>query len=136
MCLSSQVQSAGRLDEPAARWFFQQLIIALDYCHRKGAVKPAIFNRDIKLENILLETVPGSLPLVKICDFGYSKNELVSGPKSKVRGLSGTCAVVLVVQVVQLRWPEGTQVGHLLSPPSFHCRLACLYTWPQSWSEA
>lgn len=82
--LFKQVQTAKRLDEPAARWFFQQLIIALDYCHRKGAVKPAVFNRDIKLENILLENVPGSLPLVKICDFGYSKNDVVSQPKSKV----------------------------------------------------
>jgi len=32
------------------RWFFQQLIIGLDYCHKMG-----IFNRDIKLENTLLQ---------------------------------------------------------------------------------
>eukprot|EP00983_Pelagomonas_calceolata_P088209 1157151-Pelagomonas_calceolata.AAC.10 len=41
--------------EPAARWFFQQLVIGLDYCHRKGVV-----NRDIKLENTLLQMVPVS----------------------------------------------------------------------------
>lgn len=39
------MQRAVRLKEPAARWFFQQLVIGLDYCHRKGVV-----NRDIKLE--------------------------------------------------------------------------------------
>ena len=33
------------LAEDLARWFFQQLIVALDFCHRKG-----IANRDIKLE--------------------------------------------------------------------------------------
>ena len=31
------------------RWFFQQLILAVDYCHKKG-----VANRDIKLENTLL----------------------------------------------------------------------------------
>ena len=64
--------------EHEARWFFQQLIIALDYAHRMSVV-----SRDIKLENTLLD---GSRrPLLKICDFGYSKNtEKDSVPKSRV----------------------------------------------------
>ena len=53
------------------------MIIGLDYCHRMG-----VFNRDIKLENTLLDG--GARPLLKICDFGYSKNEKDSLPKSKV----------------------------------------------------
>lgn len=41
-----------------------------------------VVNRDIKLENTLLD---GSRrPLLKICDFGYSKHEKDSLPKSKV----------------------------------------------------
>lgn len=48
--LFTYVQRAVRLKEAAARWFFQQLIIGLDYCHRRGVV-----NRDIKLENTLLQ---------------------------------------------------------------------------------
>ena len=36
------------------RWFFQQLIIGLDYCHKMGVV-----NRDIKLENTLLQVSDG-----------------------------------------------------------------------------
>ena len=66
------------LQEHEARWFFQQLIIALDYAHRMNVV-----SRDIKLENTLLD---GSRrPLLKICDFGYSKNtEKDSVPKSRV----------------------------------------------------
>ena len=71
------VKARGGLDEADARWFFQQLVIGLDYCHRMGVV-----NRDIKLENTLLDG--GARPLLKICDFGYSKNEKDSLPKSKV----------------------------------------------------
>jgi serine/threonine protein kinase len=83
--LFTYVQRAVRLKEAAARWFFQQLIIGLDYCHRRGVV-----NRDIKLENTLLQMVQGlPLPLLKICDFGYSKAHFMSAPKSKVRELPG-----------------------------------------------
>ena len=35
--LSTQ-STAGGLQEYEARWFFQQLIVALDYCHRLGVV--------------------------------------------------------------------------------------------------
>lgn len=82
--LFNYVQKAARLKEPAARWFFQQLVIGLDYCHKKGVV-----NRDIKLENTLLQMVPSlPLPLLKICDFGYSKAQFMSAPKSKVGTLA------------------------------------------------
>lgn len=75
-----------RLNEAAARWIFQQLIIAVDFCHRKGVV-----NRDIKLENVLLHEAPGtSVPFVKIADFGFSKADCMSSPKSRV----GTIAYV------------------------------------------
>ncbi len=39
-----------RVQEVAARWFFQQLILGIDYCHKKG-----VANRDVKLENTLLQ---------------------------------------------------------------------------------
>jgi serine/threonine-protein kinase SRK2 len=55
------------LPEPDARWYFQQLTLALDYCHAKG-----VANRDVKLENTLLADV--HRPLVKLADFGYSKH--------------------------------------------------------------
>lgn len=51
--------------------------MGLDYCHRMGVV-----NRDIKLENTLLDASPK--PLVKITDFGYCKASNDSLPKSKV----------------------------------------------------
>ena len=69
--------STQLIQEDDARWFFQQLVIGLDYIHRSGVV-----NRDIKLENTLLDG--SARPLLKICDFGYSKNEMDSRPKTKV----------------------------------------------------
>jgi len=60
--LTAVIKFATLLQEPAARWFFQQLVIGLDYCHRKGVV-----NRDIKLENTLLQMVPVSSAWLTSC---------------------------------------------------------------------
>eukprot|EP00197_Chlamydomonas_leiostraca_P011601 CAMPEP_0202876372 /NCGR_PEP_ID=MMETSP1391-20130828/28870_1 /ASSEMBLY_ACC=CAM_ASM_000867 /TAXON_ID=1034604 /ORGANISM="Chlamydomonas leiostraca, Strain SAG 11-49" /LENGTH=885 /DNA_ID=CAMNT_0049558197 /DNA_START=87 /DNA_END=2741 /DNA_ORIENTATION=+ len=68
--LSNFLQKVGgKVIEGLARFIFQQLIIALDFCHRKGKV-----NRDIKLSNVLLSIAEGQLPLVKLADFGFSKD--------------------------------------------------------------
>ncbi|KAI7743430.1 hypothetical protein M8C21_011281 [Ambrosia artemisiifolia] len=73
-----KICSAGRFSEDEARFFFQQLISGVSYCHSME-----ICHRDLKLENTLLD---GSrIPRVKICDFGYSKSGLLhSQPKSTV----------------------------------------------------
>ena len=47
------------------------------------AAVQGVANRDLKLENLLLHrdvrnTTSGRRPLLKICDFGYSKHELNS----------------------------------------------------------
>jgi serine/threonine protein kinase len=34
--LFDYVQARKRLKESVARWFFQQLVFAMDYCHRKA----------------------------------------------------------------------------------------------------
>ncbi|GBF93316.1 sulfur stress regulator [Raphidocelis subcapitata] len=78
--LFTYVQQRQRLREPLARWFFQQLLLAVDYCHKKG-----VGIRDVKLENTLLQVIPGlPRPLLKICDFGYSKHDTRSCARSKV----------------------------------------------------
>jgi serine/threonine protein kinase len=70
-----------RTSEALGRFLFQQLVLALDFCHRKGKV-----SRDVKLANTLLALAPGQLPLVKLCDFGYSKDTMQhSAPASQVR---------------------------------------------------
>ncbi|CAC5367532.1 5'-AMP-activated protein kinase catalytic subunit alpha-2-like isoform X8 [Mytilus californianus] len=53
----------GKLKEPEARRFFQQIISGVEYCHRHMVV-----HRDLKPENLLLDDKLN----VKIADFGLS----------------------------------------------------------------
>ncbi|GMN38419.1 hypothetical protein TIFTF001_007648 [Ficus carica] len=64
--LFERICNAGRFSEDEARYFFQQLISGVNYCHSMQ-----ICHRDLKLENTLLDGSPA--PRLKICDFGYSK---------------------------------------------------------------
>ncbi|KAL1830011.1 hypothetical protein DCAR_0209411 [Daucus carota subsp. sativus] len=76
--LFARICSAGRFSEDEARFFFQQLISGVSFCHSME-----ICHRDLKLENTLLDGSP--TPRLKICDFGYSKSALLhSQPKSTV----------------------------------------------------
>ncbi|CAD7697926.1 unnamed protein product [Ostreobium quekettii] len=70
------VQRRG-MSEEVARWFFQQLIIGLDYLHRMG-----VASRDIKPENALLDD--REWPLLKICDLGWSIGDEDSPARSSV----------------------------------------------------
>jgi serine/threonine protein kinase len=57
------------------------------------SVLPGIANRDIKLDNILLDSsVHGKAgwPILKICDWGYAKHDAKSIAKSRV--VSGAAA--------------------------------------------
>ncbi|CAI9106343.1 OLC1v1005473C1 [Oldenlandia corymbosa var. corymbosa] len=76
--LFDRICQAGRFSEDEARYFFQQLISGVCYCHTMQ-----ICHRDLKLENTLLDSSPA--PRLKICDFGYSKSSVLhSRPKSTV----------------------------------------------------
>ena len=76
--LFDRIVKAGRFSEDEARYFFQQLISGVEWCHREG-----VCHRDLKLENTLLDGRPA--PRLKICDFGYSKSAIFdSQPKSTV----------------------------------------------------
>lgn len=64
--LQNYLQRQVKLKESLARHIFQQLVLAVEYCHRKG-----ILIQDISLENILLSG-DEMCPTVKLCGFGYS----------------------------------------------------------------
>ena len=57
MCLG------GRLSEPTARYFFKQLLEALNFMHLRG-----VTHRDLKPENLMLD----SQSRLKVADFGLS----------------------------------------------------------------
>ncbi|KAD3336929.1 hypothetical protein E3N88_32449 [Mikania micrantha] len=82
--LFDRICTAGRFSEDEARYFFQQLISGVSFCHSMVYffTFPQICHEK-NLENTLLD---GSrAPRLKICDFGYSKSSLLhSRPKSTV----------------------------------------------------
>lgn len=61
--LFDYIVNHGRLHEDKARKFFQQIVCAIEYCHRHKIV-----HRDLKPENLLLDDSFN----VKIADFGLS----------------------------------------------------------------
>eukprot|EP00210_Caulerpa_lentillifera_P003081 g2943.t1 len=77
------VVQRGRLSENDARTMYQQLIIAVDYCHRRH-----VASRDIKCENLLLHYHERSsrCPLLKLCDFGYSCRKTVQTDPTSIVG--------------------------------------------------
>ncbi|CAD6269551.1 unnamed protein product [Miscanthus lutarioriparius] len=76
--LFNRICNAGRFGKDEARFFFQQLISGVSYCHSMQ-----VCHRDLKLENTLLDG--STAPRLKICDFGYSKSSVLhSQPKSTV----------------------------------------------------
>ncbi|KAI0563296.1 Serine/threonine protein kinase [Gracilaria domingensis] len=61
--LYEEIVRNRRLDEATSRKYFQQIVDALVYCHRRGVV-----HRDLKPENLLLDNYGN----IKITDFGMS----------------------------------------------------------------
>ncbi|XP_064029833.1 NUAK family SNF1-like kinase 2 [Pogoniulus pusillus] len=61
--LYDYISERQRLTEQEARHFFRQVVSAVYYCHKNGIV-----HRDLKLENILLDSNSN----IKIADFGLS----------------------------------------------------------------
>lgn len=52
------------MPEPEAKYLFKQVVMAVNYCHKRS-----IAHRDIKLENILLNETKTQ---AKLIDFGFS----------------------------------------------------------------
>jgi 5'-AMP-activated protein kinase, catalytic alpha subunit len=56
--LYDEIVSKRRVDEVTSRYYFQQLVDAMIYCHRRGVV-----HRDLKPENILVTADGSEFPL-------------------------------------------------------------------------
>lgn len=54
----------GRMNEQAAKFYFAEILLGLEYIHKKGIVY-----RDLKPENVLVD-IDGH---IKLADFGLSK---------------------------------------------------------------
>jgi serine/threonine protein kinase len=72
------ILSKNYFAEDEARMYFQQLISAIDYCHRNG-----VAHKDLKAENLLLSNDGRLL----VCDFGFSSKvvkENIDDPEETV----------------------------------------------------
>ena len=70
------MDSEGSFDEVTAARIVRQIISAIKHLHDRG-----ICHRDLKLENIMLESPTSKEPIVKVIDFGlasyFTENELL-----------------------------------------------------------
>lgn len=110
--LRQHVKERTCLKEDWARWFFQQLIIAVEYCHKKNVVM-----RDIKLENILLDK---DQTLIKLCDFGFSKSAIMHTKPNTKLGTPSYLAPEILISEKQYDgekvdiWTCGVTLYHML----------------------
>jgi serine/threonine protein kinase len=72
--LFAKLCDKGRFTEKDARFYWQQLLTGVLYCHKKGQC-----HRDLKLENLLLDK---DGKVLKIADFGFAKAQDQSMPKT------------------------------------------------------
>ncbi|KAF9175187.1 NUAK SNF1-like kinase 1 [Mortierella sp. AD011] len=63
--LFDYISNKGSLEEKEARRIFQQIVLAIHYCHENNVV-----HRDLKPENILLDSEKN----VRVVDFGFGSN--------------------------------------------------------------
>lgn len=101
--------------------------------HRGKWVVQGVANRDLKLENLLLNKQwhDGMRPLVKICDFGYSKSELSSPARTSVgewhySQQASHCKrnrMQFVLALTTLRGSKNHAYGPWLSNRMFHSKI-------------
>ncbi|KAF8065487.1 RNR2B [Scenedesmus sp. PABB004] len=77
--LLAYVQRCGRLGEARARWLFQQLMLAVDYCHRKG-----VANRcGVVLYVMLVGRTPFAAPAGPDSNLGRTALEMLTAMSAR-----------------------------------------------------
>ena len=92
--LFAKLCEIGKFAEHEARFYWQQLLTGVMYCHTKG-----LCHRDLKLENLLLDEKG---EVLKITDFGFAKFQMDSMPKT----ILGT-AVYVAPEVLENKAYDG-----------------------------
>ena len=80
-------QAHGRFSERQCKTFCRQLMSAISHVHSRG-----IAHRDIKLQNILLDSFDGVDPQIKLIDFGYGSRFIGALPMRSRIGTPYTLA--------------------------------------------
>jgi serine/threonine protein kinase len=83
----------GRLEEPEAKKYFTQLVMAIRYCHSRQIV-----HRDIKKKNILFDHHGN----IKVIDFGMSNYTQKEGKLSTFCGTPCYAAPEMVIHLYPL----------------------------------
>ncbi len=93
----------GKIEAATIAEWFDQLLAGLDAAHRAGIV-----HRDLKPENVLISTVHGGGPLVKLLDFGIAKTLSVGEAEATSLTRPGT-----VLGSIQYMSPEQFNGGRV-----------------------
>lgn len=107
------VMDEGPLDEKDAAAITKQLLSAVAYSHDQ-----LVIHRDLKLENMLVETIDREL-VIKLIDFGSSA--ILSSPTERLKVLMGTHSYIapeVYYSDYSLKsdmWPIGVIVYEMLS---------------------
>lgn len=124
--LWSMTAARGRYRELEVCWIMRQLLLAVDYLHKKGVV-----HRDIKQENVLMMVCPQPSHRIAITDFGHSDTPGMphngvgthgwQAPemyeKSSLKGMGGFQGFPMDM------WSMGIMAGQLLTG---HCEVPAL----------
>jgi len=86
--LLDEIERNGRLTEPLAKFFLDQMLSALDYIHHRGYA-----HRDIKLDNVVMDEDYN----IKLIDFGFSQS--LRGSTSEEMLASGTQGYISPEQI-------------------------------------
>ena len=97
--LLKYVQKQKHLKESEAKQIFKQIVFGLGHIHSRG-----VLHRDIKLDNILLDSDGG----IKICDFGVSK---IISKTDRITDQCGTPAYI-APEIINNEGYDGFYVDH------------------------